>query len=98
MNRFMLKPNLRFRSLVKKINQPPWLILIACILAYGIMIPWLGLYSDDWIYLTSFHKFGTEGLTRYFSTNRPVWGFIYQSNLPILGITPCHWHLFGFFW
>src|SRR3990172_719870 len=98
MNRFMLKPNLRFRSLVKKINQPPWLILIACILAYGIMIPWLGLYSDDWIYLTSFHKFGTEGLTRYFSTNRPVWGLIYQLTLPILGITPWHWHLFGFFW
>ena len=88
----------RFRSFFLKFNQPPWIILTACVLAYGIMIPWLGLYSDDWIYLTSFHKFGVEGLTRYFSTNRPVWGLIYQLTFPLLGTTPWHWHVFGLFW
>ncbi len=98
MTRFKGSLNSRFRSILILINQPPWLILIACILAYGIMIPWLGLYSDDWIYLTSFHKFGIEGLTRYFSTNRPVWGLLYQLTIPMLGITPWHWHVFGLFW
>lgn len=95
-----IKPILpaRFYSALIKFNQPYWIILIACFLAYGLMIPWLGLYSDDWIYLTSFHKFGSEGLTRYFSTNRPVWGMIYQVTLPLLGKTPWHWHVFGLFW
>ena len=98
MKRFKVTLSPRFRSFLLKFYQPPWLILTACILAYGIMIPWLGLYSDDWIYLTSFHKFGIEGLTRYFSTNRPVWGLIYQLTFPLLGITPWHWHVFGLFW
>ena len=88
----------QIRSFFLKLGWSPWLILAVCVLAYGIMIPWLGLYSDDWIYLSSFHKFGVEGLTRYFSTNRPVWGLIYQLTLPILGITPWHWHVFGLFW
>ena len=88
----------RFLSFLKKLNQPPWLILLVCILAYGIMIPWLGLYSDDWILLSTFQKMGTAGLTRYFSTNRPIWGWIYQLTMPLLGKTPWHWHLFGLFW
>jgi len=98
MKRFKVTLSPRFRSVLVKINQPPLLILAASILAYGIMIPWLGLYSDDWIYLISFHKYGIEGLTRYFSTNRPVWGLIYQLTFPLLGTTPWHWHVFGLFW
>jgi hypothetical protein len=89
---------IRFTALLKKINQPPWIILMACILSYGIMIPWLGLYSDDWILLSTFQKMGAAGLTRYFSTNRPIWGLIYQVTMPLLGKTPWHWHLFGLFW
>jgi len=88
----------RFLVLIKKLNQPPWIILMTCMLAYGIMIPWLGLYSDDWILLSRFQKMGSAGLTGYFSTNRPFWGLIWQVTLPLLGKTPWLWHLFGLFW
>jgi hypothetical protein len=88
----------RLHGILVGVIQPPWILLMACILAYGIMIPWLGLYSDDWILLSTFQKMGSAGLTRYFATNRPVWGWIYQVTLPLLGKTPWHWHLFGLFW
>lgn len=88
----------RVFALLKKINQPPWIILMANILSYGIMIPWLGLYSDDWVFLSTYQKMGAEGLARYFSTGRPIWGWIYQLTMPLMGKTPWHWHLFGLFW
>lgn len=88
----------KISAIFNKIIQPPWIILMVCILSYGIMIPWLGLYSDDWILLSTFQKMGADGLTRYFSTNRPIWGWIYQVTMPLLGKTPWHWHLFGLFW
>jgi len=40
---------------------------------------------------------GNEGLARYFSTNRPVWGLIYQATTSILGSTPITWQIFGLF-
>lgn len=74
------------------------MLLAVCVLAYGVMIPWLGVYSDDWVFLSTYHKMGRTGLFRYFTTNRPIWGLIYQVTLPLLGKVPWHWHLFGLFW
>ncbi|MBE0699492.1 MAG: hypothetical protein IH586_21425 [Anaerolineaceae bacterium] len=59
-------------------------LFIVSILAYGLLIPWLHLYIDDWIWYWTWEKFGHEGLVRYFSTNRPVWGAIFQVTLPFL--------------
>lgn len=85
-------------NFLEKLIRPPFILLMACILAYGLFIPWLGLYSDDWILLATFQKFGAAGLFRYFSTNRPFWGLLYQVSMPLVGKTPWLWHLFGIFW
>jgi hypothetical protein len=55
----------------------------------------LGLYSDDWIFLSTFQKFGHEGLTQYFQTNRPIWGWLYHLTLPIFGKSVILWHIFA---
>ncbi len=39
-----------------------------------------------------YHTYGAEGLTRYFSTNRPVWGLLYQLTVPVLGMHALAWH------
>ena len=76
----------------------PLLLLGIAILAYGLLIPTLGFFWDDfplsWIYDT----YGVEGLQRYFSTNRPYWGLLFRLTMPMLGASPLAWQLFGLFW
>ena len=76
----------------------PLLLLVIAILAYGLLIPTLGFFWDDfplsWIYDT----YGVDGLQRYFSTNRPFWGLLFRLTMPILGDSPLAWQLFGLFW
>ncbi len=64
-----------------------------CLAAYGLVIPWLGFYWDDfpiaWIAATM----GGGGLARYFATNRPFWGLIYQITTPLLGSSPLVWQI-----
>jgi hypothetical protein len=75
----------------------PIFLLGVCLAAYGLLITRLGFYWDDfpinWIASTM----GGEGLTRYFSTNRPVWGMIYRITTPLLGSEPLTWQIFGIF-
>ena len=76
----------------------PFLLLVIAILAYGLLIPTLGFFWDDfplsWIYDT----YGVDGLERYFSTNRPYWGLLFRLTMPLLGDSPLAWQLFGLFW
>src|SRR5512133_3763747 len=73
----------------------PLFLLALCIAAYAPLIARLGFYWDDfpmtWIATTM----GREGLARYFSTNRPVWGLVYQVTTSLLGSKPLTWQIFG---
>lgn len=72
---------------------PALYLLVLCLAAYAPLITRLGFYWDDfpisWIAATM----GGEGLERYFSTNRPVWGMIYRLTTPLLGSTPLVWQV-----
>jgi len=76
----------------------PLALLSVCVLAYGLMIPWLGFYWDDWAFIWISQRLGSDGLQRYFATNRPVWGLIFQATTALLGSVPWHWQVFGIFW
>ena len=71
----------------------PIVSLLVCVAAYAFFIPQLGFYWDDfpmnWIATTM----GSEGLSRYFSTNRPFWGLFYRLTTAWLGSTPLPWHI-----
>jgi hypothetical protein len=73
----------------------PVFLLALCLLAYAPYITRLGFYWDDfpisWIAATM----GPSGLARYFSTNRPVWGLIYQLTTSLLGSKPILWQAFA---
>jgi hypothetical protein len=74
------------------------LIVVCSLLAYGVMVPWLGLYTDDWTFLSAYHNFGSQGLFDYFQLHRPVWGLTYQIAMPLLGTKAWVWNLYGIFW
>jgi hypothetical protein len=73
----------------------PFALLAACILSFGLLIPWLGFYQDDWHALYYAQARGVSSLWElYFYDNRPLSAWPYQLVFPILGFQPLHWHIF----
>ncbi len=71
------------------------LALFALVLfAYGLSIPWLGLYGDDWPYLWVHHVAGAKGYIDFVAWDRPFSAWIYLLATPILGETVWGYHLF----
>jgi len=82
---------------MKKIH-PSITLLLAAILAYGLLIPQLGFYWDDLPMSWIRYQLGADAMTRYFSTNRPIWALLYQVTTHILPQVPVYWQVFALFW
>lgn len=88
----------KFSQLTSNINFPEWskpLVFLAALgLAFGLMIPRLGIYQDDWLYFYNTYALGAAGLERFvFYDGAP---FVYYINLALfsgLGFTPLYWHI-----
>ncbi len=76
----------------------PLILLLVVLLAHGLLFLRQGFYWDDFPITWIAETYGTDGLARYFSTNRPVWGLLYQFSAKLLGSQPWQWQLFGLFW
>jgi hypothetical protein len=70
-------------------------LLGLCFLGYGLLLPTLGLYTDDWTFWWVSDRMGPQGLQDYFAVNRPFWGLIYQFTMPLLGREPMVLHVYG---
>src|SRR5215207_293440 len=75
--------------------HPALTLLVAAILAYGLLIPQLGFYWDDLPMSWIRYELGLEAMTRYFSTNRPVWGLLYQLTTRLFPQQPFYWQVFA---
>lgn len=71
----------------------PLVLFGAVLLAYGIFIPWFGLYGDDWIYLWNFHLFGAGSFVDFVAIDRPFSFWIYLISTPIFGEHPWLYHV-----
>lgn len=71
----------------------PVFLLALCLAAYAPLITRLGFYWDDFPISWIASTMGGEGLERYFSTNRPVWGMVYRLTTPLLGSQPLTWQV-----
>lgn len=82
---------------MKKIH-PVLILLSIAVLAYGILIPQLGFYWDDLPMSWIRYELGPDAMTQYFSTNRPVWGVLYQITTRVIPQVPVYWQLFALLW
>jgi hypothetical protein len=73
---------------------PPVLLILA-ILAYGLLIPWLGFYWDDWPFAWIAHFLGPGEFIPAFKPFRPFLGPIFLATTSLLGQIPLVWQLFG---
>jgi hypothetical protein len=74
------------------------LIFLTTVITYGVSIPELGYYHDDWFVLWSGHVRGAESIIPLFSTDRPFMGVIYSFVYRLLGDAVVNWHLYALLW
>lgn len=89
-------------SLLKKIRISETIVALSVItlstlLSYGILIPQLGFYRDDWYMLLAGQTEGAQGIINLFSIDRPLIGYIYAFDFALLGSSVIGWHLYALF-
>lgn len=80
------------REFAARYNVPLFLLGLALV-NFGLVIPWLCLYGDDWQYMYSFHLQGAAGFPAFVAPDRPFSAWVYMLFTPLLGETPWAYHL-----
>ncbi len=75
-------------------KSAPLAFLAACILGFGLMIPSLGFYMDDWPYVFFAYNKGIESLRQMLLyDSRPYAAWLYILAFKVLGFKPIYWHI-----
>lgn len=85
---------------MNKVHLPtlsvPLALFFACLLSFGLLIPWLGFYWDDWPAIWFLHFLGPSGFVDVFASDRPLLGRLFWLTTSVLGESTIGWQLFGF--
>jgi len=73
----------------------PVILSFLIILAYGLLIPWMGFYWDDLPFAWILHFFGPAEFIEGFRPFRPLLGYIFALTTAIFGGHPLTWQLLG---
>ena len=65
------------------------------IAAFGLLIPQLGYYWDDWPLIFLSHTQGISGFVDFLAYDRPISAWMYILTMPVLGTRPIVWHIFA---
>ena len=71
----------------------PLLLLVLSLLIYGLFIPFLGFYWDDFPYLWFRHISGVSGVMRAIALDRPLLAAFYALPMSVMGESPWAWQL-----
>ncbi len=71
----------------------PVFLLVICVLAYGLLIPTLGYYWDDWPYAWINHMFGPGGYPEFVSLDRPHSAWVFVGLTALYGEQPLGYHI-----
>ena len=70
------------------------LILLICILSFGVQATSMGLYWDDYGTIQIYQLYGADELTDWTGgEGRPFYGWILSKLWPLVGVTNTPWHL-----
>lgn len=85
-------------SRLTALRLPFWslgaMLLWLCFLAYGVLIPWLGLYADDWPFVYVNQLAGWRGVVDFIAWVRPFGAWIFATASALLGTHFWAMHLF----
>ena len=72
----------------------PAALLALCAVSFGLLIPSLGFYWDDWPSLVIDRLQGPQGFEAFFRLDRPTTYVSYVLLMPLLGTNPAAWQIF----
>lgn len=75
----------------------PVVLLLVCLAGFGLLIPWLGFYQDDWYQIWFERAFGSGVFVNFFAIERPFIAIIYMLTTPLVGTSPLSWQIFALF-
>jgi hypothetical protein len=82
------------RPLLFTEKSAPIAFLTATVLGFGLLIPSLGYYMDDWAYVFYANLKGVESLREMLMYDtRPYAAWLYMLGFKTLGFKPIAWHL-----
>jgi hypothetical protein len=73
----------------------PLFLALLCFLSFGILIPGLGFYWDDWAKILVYRLQGPAYYWPYYVGDRPFSAWTHIVLTPILGVTPSAWQVFN---
>jgi hypothetical protein len=73
----------------------PFALAILCIASFGLLLPWLGFYWDDWPSVWFNHMQGAVIFKDVFASDRPLLGRLFMLTMPWLGDSTLGWQAFG---
>jgi len=73
----------------------PLALLVYCFISFGLLIPWLGFYWDDWPSIYYLHVLGPKGFIDAFAGDRPTLGWLFMVTSTIIGESTIAWQVFG---
>ncbi|MBA4384148.1 MAG: hypothetical protein C0410_05380 [Anaerolinea sp.] len=87
-------------KLKKVLSNPrftPVILLGLVVLSYGLFLPFVGLYMDDWYIIWFKNTFGALQFPVYFSLDRPLMGYFFILENFLLGNSnsPLAWQIFS---
>jgi hypothetical protein len=72
----------------------PLAIFVTGILAFGLQIPSLGFFQDDWHFVHYGSAAGARGMLDFLTMDgRPTAAWVYATLYPLLGFSPLPWHV-----
>ena len=74
---------------------PAIILLFFTVLAYGLLIPWLGFYWDDWPLAWFGKTLGPLGYIDVLAVDRPFLTGIYMLTTSFLPMKPIYWQIFA---
>jgi hypothetical protein len=72
-----------------------FLVVFVTLVTYGVLIPQLGFYRDDWYQMWTAQAQGSAGLIALFQSDRPLIGYLYAFAYQFIGTTPFGWHVYA---
>jgi hypothetical protein len=73
----------------------PFLVTLLCIFSFGLLIPFLGFYWDDWLVIFHAQTGRISDLFTLYSFDRPFSVWTALISVPVMGTSPIRWHLFA---
>ncbi len=86
------------KNLFKKIRfgeiTIPLAFLAVLTFAFGFLIPFLGIYQDDWVFVYNAYARGPQGLWNFlYADGTPFASIINIGLFAVLGFKPLYWHI-----